>query len=365
MKLSSTRAAHLRWPSVVLMCAALAACGGGDDSSSAPSPAPVPAPSPSPGPAPSPSPAPAPSPTPPPSPAPTPAPDPATITGQYTTAALTIGSPDEFLTQANALGQQSYAFVHGIAFGPEFANLYVRDSAHTESRLSYFVEPSATSASASLTALNARGAQGWAFKGDWGFDGGSVPYAMYVRDSARPATYSFAHDAAQTSWTAELAQHNARGAQGFRYLGPYSYGTDTQIYDLYMRTSSPDAIYTMQMQPRPQPSTTAEQFEALLDERGAQRQVFTGEYALGPSSEVVLLFEGGSQQTGALDYRVVARAQGETLAQWVGRANAQAAQGYMHLGDTTMSPTAPVFSIYVKGLTMPMRHSGVTLAYPR
>ena len=272
------------------------------------------------------------------------------------------GSVSALVAQATAMGQQGYAYVSGVAGNAnDMGNLYFKDSTRTGSRLTYAADAAAVSVPQLITALNARGADGWAYKSDLAF-GNDGAFSLFVKDSARPAKYSYAADAAGANWAAELAQFNSRGSQGYRFIGPITYGTTGAISNLYMRSSSPPATYSYATQPVPAAGSSAAQFEAVLDNMGAQRAVFIAEYGSADGSSM-LLFEKSSLQAATLDYDVTAIPAGESLVQSVARANTKAAQGFVHVGDYADS-SGSSYSVYVKGMTLPQRQPLSGIVYP-
>ena len=260
------------------------------------------------------------------------------------------------LAQANQLGDQGYAYVGPLAAlgsggGVEYGNLYFQAADRTGSRLRYEADASATSVAQHVAALNARGQQGWAYKTDMAY-GNTDFRALFVRDTTRPATYAYVADAAAGNWTAELAQWNGRGAQGYRFIGPIIFGVAGGASNLYGKASAPTGTYSYTTQAMPGANVTAAEFEALLDSMGAQRQVFYSGYHNSAENTSRLLFETSTLQTQALDYAVESTTAmtSVSLSQGLTRVNAKAAQGYVYVGDYAFSATNMV-SIYVKGQT--------------
>ena len=272
------------------------------------------------------------------------------------------------MTQANQLGQQGYAFVTALAVrnsggGFESGNLYYQAADRTASRLSYVADAAATSMAQHVAAINARGADGWAYKSDYVY-GGTDFRSLFVRDSTRNAKYSYVADVVAGNWAAELAQWNGRGAQGYRYMGPMIYGTAAaDVRNVYVKASAPAGTYSYTTQPIPAAGATPAEVEALLDSMGAQRYVFYSGYHNTAEGTSRFLFETSSLQTQVLDYAVEQTSASPSLAQSLERANAKAAQGYVYVGDYALSGTNFV-SIYVKGQSYSQQMPLAGLVYP-
>lgn len=327
-----------RFATVAMMSASLAACGGGDDAP-APPVAGTPTPAPPTGPDPV---------------VPAPA---VAVTGQFHLEGPAATSAQGLAT-LNALGQQGYAFVSSIASYtgnplPVIGDLYVKDSAHAASKLVYQSLAPGANASAAVTQLNQQGANGFMYKGDVAYGTGTTDIrSLFVKDSTRSTTFTYEVQAggSPVAKSALLAQLNAQGARGFRFVSAVAFNGGNDIQNLYVKTSAPAATYTYSFVDVASPFGTANgaALKQQLNDKGATGSIFRGAFVVDNFTTGVLIFEKASTQTTAITYELIPVDKNATLAEVVARANVRAAAGEFLFGDLVTDDGA-FHTVYVKG----------------
>jgi hypothetical protein len=134
-----------------------------------------------------------------------------------------------FLTQANTQGERGFFFQGEFFIGGTTVALYSRDS--SSARYTYEMQTTTPAATpdAFLTQANAQGQQGYRFIGEYVFSGNAGNDAfrnVYVRDTAQSATFAYQALPATTSATALVTQANAEGALGSVFHGPVMFFPD-------------------------------------------------------------------------------------------------------------------------------------------
>lgn len=332
-----------RWATVAVMSATLAACGGGG--SDAPVPPPV-------GGTPDPV-----TPAPPAGPDPVvPAPD-TSASGQYHLEAPAASSTAA-VAAMNALGQQGYAFVSSIASYtanplPVIGDLYVKDSAHAASRLSYQALVPAANATAAVAQMNQQGASGYMYKGDVAYGTGTSDIrSLFVKDTTKAGSFAYEvlPGGSPMAKDALLAQLNAQGARGYRWMSAAIFGNGPDIHNVYVKTSAPAATFTYSFVDLPAPfgMANAAALKQRLNEKGATGALFRGAFIVNDFNSGVQIFEKASTQTTAITYDLVPVVKTDTLAQVVAKANVRAATGEFLLSDVVTDDNA-FHTIYMKG----------------
>jgi hypothetical protein len=157
-----------------------------------------------------------------------------------------------------------------VGQGGEFRNIYVKDIATT---YSYEILDTATTAQGFLAQMNAQGARGFDFYGP------DTAGSVYVKDNTASVTYSFELLPATSTNAAFLSQVNSQGAKGFYYVGPYAFNS-TQFYAIYSKISGSAAIYTYALLPGAS-AGTPDAFLAQANAQGQQGYKFIGENFFG------------------------------------------------------------------------------------
>lgn len=289
---------------------------------------------------------------------------PVAVTGQYRLqpAATDFNGA---LAAMNAQGAQGYAFLS--SFFPSgnastFGDFYVSDTAHASSRLDYAMEPVVTTADAALAQMNARGAQGYAYKAGAAY-GTTMPIeqrSIYVKDTSRSVTYSYERLASTSSTTKATyeAQLNAQGARGYRIVGPMIVGGEQ--FNLYSKDNS-GATYSYSLRDWVGNFGVADgaALQQQLTEMGAQGYMYQGGMAL--QGQTVVQFEKSSAQNGAVEYQVEQSTQ-TTLDGMLARMNERAAQGFFLFSDV-IANDGKTYTISVKN-AVALRHPLAGISFP-
>ncbi|WCM89024.1 hypothetical protein [Acidovorax sp. NCPPB 3576] len=351
-----------RRTAAALIVSLLAACGGSDGNGDATAPT-------APG-APAPAPAPAPDPTAP-TPAPAPAPAPANVTGQYRQESAAT-SVDAALAAMNAQGAQGYAFLSTFVAdaggsAQAFGDFYLQDTAHGASRLQYVAIAQPATADAVLALLNQQGAGGFAYKAPLSFGSASGIRGLFVKDTSKSLTYTYERQPMSSALSRDgfVAQLNAQGARGFRLVGPLAAGNE--FFNLYVKDSSADTYAYVGLDGLPSsPSTYGDTLRQRLDEQGGQGRLWIGDFVVAGGASASI-FEKSASQSGAIRYSVEPSSGQQSLAQLQSQLNARAAQGlfyYSDVGVTDLGTSQSArFTVSVGGaLTMRNPLAGIT--YP-
>lgn len=289
---------------------------------------------------------------------------PAVVTGQYRMlpAATSFASA---LSDMNAQGAQGYAFFSSLYPGGNvttFGDFYVSDTAHAGSKLEYVMEPDVASADAALAQMNARGAQGYAYKGGAAY-GTTLPIeqrSIYVKDTSRSTTYTYERRASTgtTNRAAYEAQLNEQGARGFRQVGPMFVAGEQ--FTLYVKDNS-GATYSYSLRDWTGNFGIASgaALQQQLTEMGAQG--FMYQAGMSIQGQTVVQFEKSSAQSGAIEYAVEESKPG-SLDQMLARMNERAARGFFLFGNVVVND-GTTQTISVKN-AVALRHPLAGISFP-
>lgn len=235
------------------------------------------------------------------------------------------------LAQANAQGASGYAYLSGMAFGSSnFLNLYVKDIATTYTWEALDLPANAT---ALQTQLNAQGARGFAL-GTFMTDG-TVNSVFYVREAQGLSPYSYELLTSQTTSANFLTQANAQGARGFFFLGEFTIGGSTVA--IYGKDSS-SARYSYALQ-APTGQADPDVFIAQANAQGQLGYRFIGEYVFSgnPGTDAFKnIYVKDTAQAATFSYQALAETtNGPAL---ITQANDQGQQGYFYGGATMFFP---------------------------
>lgn len=235
------------------------------------------------------------------------------------------------LAQANAQGVNGYAYLSGTAFSStNFLNLYVKDIATTYTWEALDLPSNAT---ALQTQLNAQGARGFAHHGF--LTDGAVNSVYYVRDAQGPASYSYELLTSQSTSANFLTQANAQGARGFFFLGEFTIGGSTVA--IYGKDSS-SARYSYALQ-APTGQADPEVFIAQANAQGQQGYRFIGEYVFSgnPGTDAFKnIYVKDTTQAATFSYQALAET--TTGPALLTQANDQGQQSYFYGGATIFFP---------------------------
>lgn len=134
-----------------------------------------------------------------------------------------------FLTLANTQGERGFFFLGEFFVGGTKVAIYSKDSSNA--RYTYVMQTTTTAATpdAFLTQANAQGQQGYRFIGEYAFSGnaGNDTFRnVYVKDTTQLATFDHQALPATTSVTALVTQANAAGELGSVFHGPVMFFPD-------------------------------------------------------------------------------------------------------------------------------------------
>ncbi|MDR6214157.1 hypothetical protein QE399_001846 [Paracidovorax wautersii] len=289
---------------------------------------------------------------------PTPPTTPSVVTGQY----RLLPAATDFagaLAAMNAQGAEGFAFLS--AMGPSgapgaFGDFYVSDTAHTGVRLEYATQPNAASADAALAQMNAQGTHGFQYKSGVSYGSVSDLRSLYVKDASRSNTYSYERQPATgaVDRAAFDAQLNAQGARGYRFVGPLAVGNE--FFSLYVKDASATTYsYTL----RDAGAANGAALQQQLSELGAQGFMYQG--ALVVQGSTVVMFEKSSAQNGPLEYQVEESNQ-SSLDQMLARLNERAAQGFFFFSDV-VAGDGKIYTISVKN-AVALRHPLAGITFP-
>lgn len=289
---------------------------------------------------------------------------PTAVTGQYRLQPAATDFTGA-LAAMNAQGAQGYAYVSalGASGAPGvFGDFYVSDTAHAASRLEYVTEPALTSADAALAQMNARGAQGYAYKAGAAY-GTTLPIeqrSIYVKDTSRSTTYTYERRASTSATTraAYEAQLNEQGARGYRLVGPMFVSGDQ--FTLYVKDNSGTTYsYSLRDWVGSMGAADGAALQTQLTEMGAQGYMYQG--GMGLQGQTVVQFEKSSAQNGAVEY-VVEESKLTSLEQMLARMNERAAQGFFLFSDVVAND-GKTYTISVKNAPA-LRHPLAGISFP-
>ncbi|MBX3025082.1 hypothetical protein KF840_09250 [bacterium] len=195
---------------------------------------------------------------------------------------------DVFLAEVNAQGARGFAYRGDWLFGSDFSEsgaLYVKDeSQHATFRFEFIPASLHRPSSEFLAEVNAQGARGFAYRGDSVFGSDlSESGALYVKDESQRATfrYEFLPGSIYRSSSAFLAEANAQGARGFAYRGDWLFGDALEESGaLYVKDESLVAPFHFEFIPGPLDRSSSA-FLAEANAQGARGFLYRGDWLFG------------------------------------------------------------------------------------
>jgi hypothetical protein len=268
------------------------------------------------------------------------------------------------LAQMQQQGTSGYAWVSGVASyqaSPQLSELYLHSSLRQNSTFLYQMDGEPAAMADLLTLLNQRGGQGYAYKGGAAYN--AATYSVFVKDSAKTSTYSYESlGSVNSSLTDLLAQLNAQGARGFRWLGLYATAAATaSLSNLYAKEGSGPATYaysaiSLGTSFAPANGTALSQ---ALQQGAADGSRFLGVIVVG--SQYAMIFERPAGSTTAPGYTIESVPANESLATMLQSINAKAAQG-VFLWSDVVTADGQFHRVYVSGQVLP--HPLYGIVYP-
>lgn len=260
-----------------------------------------------------------------------------------------------FLAEANAQGVRGYAYRGDFLFGDRFDEsgaLYVKDQTSAATFRYEFIEgPIQRSSATFLAEINAQGARGFAYRGDWLFgENNEVTGALYVKDESRADAfrYEFIPGPINRSAAAFLAEVNMQGARGFAYRGDWLLGeSNEETGALYVKNESLANTLRYEFIAGPINRSAA----VFLDEvntQGARSFAFRGDWLFGERyEESGALYEMDTSLPAALHYEFVPGPIARAATTFLAEVNAQGARGFAYRGDwllgTTLQETGTLY----------------------
>jgi hypothetical protein len=246
-----------------------------------------------------------------------------------------------FLAQLNAQGARGFAYAGDFVFaGTEFRSIYVKDLARP-AVLTYETPDAALSSAAFLTQANARGARGFRFLGSQ-IVGSDPIFSIYVNDGSGG---NFSYELLGTSSAVAnfIAQANTQGARGFAYLGSYAFSVPSQEFaTVYVKNASRPAIISYDSLPR---QATVQSFIAQHNRQGNRSYVYRGDLIFGLDG--IALYERSSARPYRFAFEFLPPT--PTATAFVTQSNAQGARGFNYASDYAFGDplNATISSIFI------------------
>lgn len=286
------------------------------------------------------------------------------LTGTYRmeTMQTTATAALQQAQQQGAAGYAGVSYVVSYQTPNQYADLYLHSSLRQNSTFLYLIDPEPAASADLLAQINLRGSQGYAFKGSAIY--GTTAYGVFAKDSSKTATYSYERLSASVNSTLTdlLAQANAQGARGFRWLGARSNSaTPTTFWNFYGKDSSGPASYVYSAISLGSGSAPANgtAISQLLQQGSADGSYFLGTVLTG--TQVAMMFERPAGSTTATAYTIDPVPANESLATMLQSINTRAGQGRFFWSDTVTADGA-FHRIYAHGKVLP--HPLYGFVYP-
>lgn len=280
-----------------------------------------------------------------------------TATGYVYSTQPSAANAEAALDLFNAQGAEGSAYVGpylGAGLPTSALELFVKPSPAIT--LTYAREAAARESTEAFAArLDAQGAKGFAFKGPISFAGAGTEI-VYVKSSARAATYTYSVVPAADDEKATAAALENAGAKGFSYVTDYvtddTQPTTTRVH-VFQKVGGSTATYKYEL---PVSSDDRSTIQADLDARGKAGAVWRGGVVLAGSSRFV--FEIATPATPAVSYRIVDQT-GTDGPALLGQLNPLGAEGYYFVGPYVFGGKSTL--VLVKGATTALPITGTVL----
>jgi hypothetical protein len=263
----------------------------------------------------------------------------------------TPASADARLQLLNTQGSAGAAYVGPYAVGNTAFELFVRPTpARSFAYVAQASAPANRTADGFVALLNTQGAAGYVFKGPLVAPGSTDIALYFVRSSTRSTTYAYAYNVFTPDETTTLQQLNARGAQGYAWLGDYAPdpANPAAAIRLFVKDNGSAALYAYAATPLP---ATRDALLAELATRGQTGAIWKGAYAFGATLRS--LYETVSTSTAATQYTLEPATQG-TPAAFVDALNVAGANGRFFVGPYAVGGS--VYNVFYRGpnTTLPL-----------
>lgn len=267
------------------------------------------------------------------------------VTGSYSLKPAAT-SFNQMLADANAMGATGFALLSELVAGNgQSSDFYVSDTAHAGQKLQYQLLPVVATLPEFLTQLNQQGSNGYMFKSFAALGNPGEMRNVLVKNASRSETFSY-EATSSTGQTAQAFQAdlNARGARGFRWIGPAMVGSS--MVNLYAKRSDGS---TYEYMVEAELDETLANMKTHWNSKGVNGWLARGSQGLGSAS--VDMYEKSSAQSGAVEYRVEPQTAGMSPADMKDQMNANAADGFFFFSEIVDSAGAVgVISIKNGGL---------------
>ncbi len=185
-------------------------------------------------------------------------------------------SSANFIGLLNELGAEGFSFVisYNPFGGPSFY-IFEKQVGSTET-FSYRIRESLSTSLETLSLLQSQGAEGWEWLGLRSISkpgGGTSPYQLFLKRSSRSDTETFSYRGLvrKKNAAAALSQLNTQGSEGFRYIVNLRNRTDSEILNIFVRSSMNLSNYSYSAEPL---VPTRMEFVAQADAQGGSGRYF-------------------------------------------------------------------------------------------
>lgn len=250
-------------------------------------------------------------------------------------------SSDAFLAEVNAQGARGFAYRGDWLFGSDFSEsgaLYVKDESQRATfRFEFLLGSLYRSSGEFLAEVNAQGARGFAYRGDWTFGSDlSESGALYVKDESQRATfrYEFIPGPLNRSAAEFLSEVNAQGARGFAYRGLWQLGKDLdETGTLYVKDQSLAATFRYEFIPG-SIYRSSSAFLAEANAQGARGFAYRGDWLFGDAlEESGALYVKDESLDAPFHFEFIPGPIDRSSSAFLAEANAQGARGFLYRGD--------------------------------
>jgi hypothetical protein len=276
-----------------------------------------------------------------------------TLTGSGTYTAITDANGDySFMGLSNG----SYMLtpsLEGYSFTPQSMAITI-NNADVSSNFdaagsgpshpaSYEAKVLAATSAGFISQANEEGAKGYRFIFPVSFYNEETVYAIFINEGSQGATFSY--EALTPAGTADdfIAQANAEGAKGYRYLTDLAFGDDNTNYAIYGKADSESAVFSYEALP---PAGTAVDFVTQANAEGAKGFRYVSDAIFSDDGDVSSIYLKDSSQAATFSYEVLGAK--DAPDDFVAQANTEGAKGFRYMTDSYLGGEIEPQSIYIK-----------------
>jgi len=211
-----------------------------------------------------------------------------TIVLAYAREAASPETPEAFVARLDAKGAQGFAFKGPLLLGVGTELVFVKNAARAVT-YTYATAPASDDEAATAKALDELGAKGFAYLTDYATDAtrplARVRLFQKTTGATPSATYRYTFAPAATDRAAAEAELGARGQTGGAWKGALAFGGAAKfLFETASTTTSP-VRYALE----DDPGGGAAAVVAKLNPRGGEGYFYLGSYAFGGKSALVLM----------------------------------------------------------------------------